>query len=161
MSSNHKLIVVGDGGVGKSAITLQYMYEEFVEDYEPTKADTYRKKMTLDGSDCQIDILDTAGQVSHFLVVVQKDEKSGRFKMVASILNIHTHIHTTDTRSTYIHSYIHSFIHTYIQTDIHTLTRIHTLLYSLLGGLCSHSRQLLSHRRGVSVCVFIDRDKNL
>ena len=62
MSSNHKLIVVGDGGVGKSAITLQYMYEEFVEDYEPTKADTYRKKMTLDGSDCQIDILDTAGQ---------------------------------------------------------------------------------------------------
>lgn len=59
----HKLIVVGDGGVGKSAITLQFMYEEFVEDYEPTKADSYRKKITLDGTECQVDILDTAGQV--------------------------------------------------------------------------------------------------
>lgn len=60
--SHHKLIVVGDGGVGKSAITLQYMYEEFVEDYEPTKADSYRKKITLDGEECHVDILDTAGQ---------------------------------------------------------------------------------------------------
>ncbi|EGD76095.1 transforming protein ral [Salpingoeca rosetta] len=60
--STHKLIVVGDGGVGKSAITLQFMYEEFVEDYEPTKADSYRKKITLDGEECQVDILDTAGQ---------------------------------------------------------------------------------------------------
>ena len=24
----HKLIIVGDGGVGKSALTLQYMYSE-------------------------------------------------------------------------------------------------------------------------------------
>ncbi|XP_072028704.1 ras-related protein Ral-A-like isoform X2 [Amphiura filiformis] len=35
---------------------------EFVEDYEPTKADSYRKKVPLDGEDVQIDILDTAGQ---------------------------------------------------------------------------------------------------
>jgi GTPase SAR1 family protein len=35
---------------------------QFVEDYEPTKADSYRKKMKLDGQDVIIDILDTAGQ---------------------------------------------------------------------------------------------------
>ncbi|XP_075238068.1 ras-related protein Ral-a-like [Lycorma delicatula] len=34
----------------------------FVEDYEPTKADSYRKKVVLDGEEVQIDILDTAGQ---------------------------------------------------------------------------------------------------
>lgn len=54
--------MVGNGGVGKSALTLQFMYDEFVEDYEPTKADSYRKKIRLDGAEAQIDILDTAGQ---------------------------------------------------------------------------------------------------
>ncbi|OQV21415.1 Ras-related protein O-RAL [Hypsibius exemplaris] len=58
----HKVIMVGSGGVGKSAITLQFMYDEFVEDYEPTKADSYRKKVTLDGKEVSVDILDTAGQ---------------------------------------------------------------------------------------------------
>lgn len=58
----HKVIMVGAGGVGKSALTLQFMYDEFVEDYEPTKADSYRKKVVLDGEEVQIDILDTAGQ---------------------------------------------------------------------------------------------------
>lgn len=37
--------MVGSGGVGKSALTLQFMYDEFVEEYEPTKADSYRKKV--------------------------------------------------------------------------------------------------------------------
>lgn len=57
-----KVIMVGSGGVGKSALTLQFMYDEFVEDYEPTKADSYRKKVLLDNQEIQIDILDTAGQ---------------------------------------------------------------------------------------------------
>ena len=58
----HKVIIVGSGGVGKSALTLQFMYDEFVEDYEPTKADSYRKKIFIDGQEAQVDILDTAGQ---------------------------------------------------------------------------------------------------
>lgn len=45
-SALHKVIMVGSGGVGKSALTLQFMYDEFVEDYEPTKADSYRKKVS-------------------------------------------------------------------------------------------------------------------
>lgn len=58
----YKVIIVGSGGVGKSALTLQFMYDEFVQDYEPTKADSYRKKINLDDQEVQIDILDTAGQ---------------------------------------------------------------------------------------------------
>ena len=58
----HKIIMVGSGGVGKSALTLQYMYGDFTEEYDPTKADSYRKKVTLDGEESFIDILDTAGQ---------------------------------------------------------------------------------------------------
>jgi Ras-related protein Ral-A len=58
----HKVIMVGSGGVGKSAITLQYMYGDFIEEYDPTKADSYRKKAVIDSQDCFVDILDTAGQ---------------------------------------------------------------------------------------------------
>lgn len=32
----YKIIMVGSGGIGKSALTLQYMYGDFIED--PTKA---------------------------------------------------------------------------------------------------------------------------
>ena len=35
---------------------------KFVEEYEPTKADAYRRTITLQGDEVQIDILDTAGQ---------------------------------------------------------------------------------------------------
>ena len=58
----HKVIIVGSGSTGKSALTLQFMYDEFVEDYEPTKADSYQKKVVLDGEEVQIDLLDTAGE---------------------------------------------------------------------------------------------------
>jgi hypothetical protein len=39
------------------------LFLQFVEDYEPTKADSYRKKVMLDSHEVQVDILDTAGQV--------------------------------------------------------------------------------------------------
>lgn len=39
-----------------------------MEDYEPTKADSYRKTLILGGSECQIDILDTAGQEDYAVV---------------------------------------------------------------------------------------------
>ncbi|CAJ0636578.1 1320_t:CDS:2 [Entrophospora sp. SA101] len=74
----HKVIMVGSGGVGKSALTLRYMYGDFVEEYDPTKADSYRKKVTLDGQECQIDILDTAGQEEYaavpFILIGNKED---------------------------------------------------------------------------------------
>merc|ERR1712100_613558 len=60
--SLHKIIVVGSGGVGKSALTLQFMYGDFSEDYDPTSADSYRKQIFLDEKEMNVDILDTAGQ---------------------------------------------------------------------------------------------------
>eukprot|EP01088_Endostelium_zonatum_P017454 TRINITY_DN5157_c0_g1_i1.p1 TRINITY_DN5157_c0_g1~~TRINITY_DN5157_c0_g1_i1.p1 ORF type:complete len:197 (+),score=45.65 TRINITY_DN5157_c0_g1_i1:173-763(+) len=58
----HKVIVVGAGGAGKSALTQMFMYNNFVEEYDPTTADSYRKMYEVDGQKCQLDILDTAGQ---------------------------------------------------------------------------------------------------
>lgn len=46
---------------------------QFVEDYEPTKADSYRKKVVLDGEEVQIDILDTAGQEDYAAIRLVAD----------------------------------------------------------------------------------------
>jgi len=78
----HKLIMVGSGGVGKSALTLQFMYDEFVEEYEPTKADSYRKKVVLDGEQCSVDILDTAGQ-EDYLAIRDNYYRSGEGFVIA------------------------------------------------------------------------------
>lgn len=45
-----KVVVLGDGGVGKSSLTLQFMYHEFVKEYEPTRADSYRKDLIINGT---------------------------------------------------------------------------------------------------------------
>ena len=47
--------------MGKSALTLQYTSGHFVETYNPTIEDTYRKMVVLDGRTSVVFILDTAG----------------------------------------------------------------------------------------------------
>lgn len=60
--TEYKLIVVGGGGVGKSALTIQLIQNHFVDEYDPTIEDSYRKQVTIDEETCLLDILDTAGQ---------------------------------------------------------------------------------------------------
>eukprot|EP00163_Fabomonas_tropica_P012041 TRINITY_DN2313_c0_g1_i5.p1 TRINITY_DN2313_c0_g1~~TRINITY_DN2313_c0_g1_i5.p1 ORF type:complete len:157 (+),score=27.16 TRINITY_DN2313_c0_g1_i5:450-920(+) len=57
-----KIVVVGSGGVGKSAITVQFTQGTFLEKYDPTIEDSYRKPVTIDDQTVMLDILDTAGQ---------------------------------------------------------------------------------------------------
>ena len=48
MSSDYKIVVVGEGGVGKSALTIQLLQNEFLEDYDPTIEDNYIKQVVID-----------------------------------------------------------------------------------------------------------------
>ena len=48
----YKLVVLGSGGVGKSALTVQFVQGIFVERYDPTIEDSYRKSVELDGQQC-------------------------------------------------------------------------------------------------------------
>lgn len=55
---------MGSGGVGKSALTVQFVQGIFVEKYDPTIEDSYRKQVEVEGQQCMLEILDTAGTVS-------------------------------------------------------------------------------------------------
>jgi GTPase KRas protein len=60
--TEYKLVVVGGGGVGKSALTIQLINHHFMDEYDPTIEDSYRKQVEIDQETCLLDILDTAGQ---------------------------------------------------------------------------------------------------
>ena len=77
--------MLGDGGVGKSALTLQYVQHNFIDYHDPTievitkfklsrnffdtsnnhddTQDAYQQRTVIDLEPCLLDILDTAGQV--------------------------------------------------------------------------------------------------
>eukprot|EP00761_Pharyngomonas_kirbyi_P008423 gb/GECH01008434.1/.p1 GENE.gb/GECH01008434.1/~~gb/GECH01008434.1/.p1 ORF type:complete len:1012 (+),score=312.14 gb/GECH01008434.1/:1-3036(+) len=46
---DYKLVIVGSGGVGKSAFTVQFVSNIFVEEYDPTIEDSYRKLIKVPG----------------------------------------------------------------------------------------------------------------
>jgi len=56
------IAVLGAGSVGKSALTLRFVRDFFIKDWDPTIEDAYRKTVAVDDITCQLEILDTAGQ---------------------------------------------------------------------------------------------------
>uniref|UniRef100_A0A671RYD3 small monomeric GTPase n=1 Tax=Sinocyclocheilus anshuiensis TaxID=1608454 RepID=A0A671RYD3_9TELE len=71
---------------------------QFVEDYEPTKADSYRKKVVLDGEEVQIDILDTAGQEDYAAIRDNYFRSGEGFLCVFSITELESFAATADFR---------------------------------------------------------------
>jgi len=59
----HKLSVLGSVGVGKSACVVQLVAGVFVEKYDPSIEDSYRKNEEVDGKQILLEILDTASMV--------------------------------------------------------------------------------------------------
>ncbi|CAH7672473.1 P-loop containing nucleoside triphosphate hydrolase protein [Phakopsora pachyrhizi] len=61
-SNKITIVVLGEGGVGKSSMTLNYIRNEFSESYDPTIDDSYLTTVVLDGMEWLIEVIDTAGQ---------------------------------------------------------------------------------------------------
>ncbi|KAK9503227.1 hypothetical protein O3M35_011844 [Rhynocoris fuscipes] len=84
-AQTYKLVVVGGGGVGKSAITIQFIQSYFVTDYDPTIEDSYTKQCVIDDIPAKLDILDTAGQ-EEFSAMREQYMRSGEgFLLVFAI----------------------------------------------------------------------------
>eukprot|EP00088_Acartia_fossae_P031103 TRINITY_DN3204_c0_g1_i13.p1 TRINITY_DN3204_c0_g1~~TRINITY_DN3204_c0_g1_i13.p1 ORF type:complete len:218 (-),score=42.27 TRINITY_DN3204_c0_g1_i13:714-1313(-) len=85
VSSVYKLVVVGPGGVGKSACTIQFIQSYFVTDYDPTIEDSYTKQCLIDDRVAKLDVLDTAGQ-EEFSAMREQYMRSGEgFLLVFSL----------------------------------------------------------------------------
>ncbi|KAH3767454.1 small GTPase superfamily [Pelomyxa schiedti] len=54
-----RVVVDGCEGVGKSSIVLQWISSVFVERWDPTMEDSYRKQFDVDGVECLLDVLDS------------------------------------------------------------------------------------------------------
>lgn len=80
-----KLVVVGDGGVGKSALTIQFFQKLFVTDYDPTIEDSYIQHTEVDKQWCILDVLDTAGQEEFSAMREQYMRKGDGFLLVYSV----------------------------------------------------------------------------
>ncbi|TEY75874.1 hypothetical protein BOTCAL_0063g00060 [Botryotinia calthae] len=81
----YKLVVLGDGGVGKTALTIQLTLQHFVETYDPTIEDSYRKQVAIDGQSCMLEVLDTAGQEEYTALRDQWIRDGEGFVLVYSI----------------------------------------------------------------------------
>ena len=86
--TEYKLVVVGAGGVGKSALTIQLIQNHFIDEYDPTIEDSYRKQVVIDGETCILDILDTAGQEEYSAMRDQYMRTGEGFLLVFAINNI-------------------------------------------------------------------------
>ncbi|KAI8338762.1 ras-like protein 3, partial [Chlamydoabsidia padenii] len=81
----YKIVIVGGGGVGKSAITIQFIQSHFVDEYDPTIEDSYRKQCIIDQETALLDVLDTAGQEEYSAMREQYMRNGEGFILVYSI----------------------------------------------------------------------------
>ncbi|KAK8155359.1 putative ras small monomeric GTPase [Phyllosticta citrichinensis] len=84
----YHIVVLGSGGVGKSCLTAQFVQNVWIESYDPTIEDSYRKTIDVDGRSVVLEILDTAG-TEQFTAMRELYMKTGQgFLLVFSITSM-------------------------------------------------------------------------
>ncbi|KAK4497547.1 hypothetical protein PRZ48_011998 [Zasmidium cellare] len=87
MDNNHKIsiTVCGDGGCGKSSITLRLVRSQWTHEYDPTIEDSYSVTRTIDGTTYSLALTDTAGQEEYRGLWSSSNINSDAFLLVYDI----------------------------------------------------------------------------
>lgn len=59
-SEKHSIVMLGAGGVGKTALVVRFVTGRFLNEYDPTLEMVYEKSLPVGDSNVSLDILDTA-----------------------------------------------------------------------------------------------------
>jgi len=91
-AENPKVVVVGDRGVGKSALTVRFLTKRFIGEYQESKATLYYKSMDIYGWQVGVEMLDTDCQVvtlapHQILLVLYSITDEASFHTASSILS--------------------------------------------------------------------------
>ena len=82
-----KIAVLGQTLVGKSALTFRFINDKFPNEHDTTIEDSYSFTAKIDGINCQLEILDTAGQDDYQTMLDTWINSSDGFLLVYSIDN--------------------------------------------------------------------------
>ncbi|KAF2018491.1 ras-domain-containing protein [Aaosphaeria arxii CBS 175.79] len=89
MDHNNRITITvcGDGGCGKSSITLRLVRSQWTHEYDPTIEDSYSVTRTIDGTPYFLMLTDTAGQEEYRGLWAASNLKSDAFLLVYDITN--------------------------------------------------------------------------
>ena len=84
----YKVVMLGSGAVGKSAITVQMVSGHFLSSYDPTIEDSYRTTINVNNQEIILNILDTAGQEEFYALRDQYMRSGDGYIIVFSITSV-------------------------------------------------------------------------
>ena len=84
----YKIVMLGSGAVGKSAITVQMVSGHFLSSYDPTIEDSYRTTININNKDIILNIIDTAGQEEFYALRDQYIRSGDGYIIVFSITSV-------------------------------------------------------------------------
>ena len=91
----YKVVMLGSGAVGKSAITVQMVSGHFLSSYDPTIEDSYRTTININNQDIILNILDTAGQEEFYALRDQYMRSGDGYIIVFSITSVTSFLEVT------------------------------------------------------------------
>src|SRR4051812_1671597 len=82
------ITICGDGGCGKSSITLRLVRSQWTHEYDPTIEDSYTLTRTIDGRTYHLSLTDTAGQEEYRGMWATSNLRSDAFLLVYDITSV-------------------------------------------------------------------------
>jgi GTPase KRas protein len=82
------ITICGDGGCGKSSITLRLVRSQWTHEYDPTIEDSYTLTRRIDGQIYHLSLTDTAGQEEYRGMWASSNLRSDAFLLVYDITSL-------------------------------------------------------------------------